>query len=30
LTGLLNSGQGVAMAIILQEILGPPKSKPRG
>ncbi|HEY3789247.1 MAG TPA: hypothetical protein VGL71_10345 [Urbifossiella sp.] len=27
LTGLLNSGQGVAMAIILQEILGPPKSK---
>jgi hypothetical protein len=25
LTGLLNSGQGVAMAVILQEILGPPK-----
>jgi hypothetical protein len=30
LTGLLNSGQGIAMAVILQEILGPPKSKPRG
>ncbi|MDB5309051.1 MAG: hypothetical protein JWO38_3253 [Gemmataceae bacterium] len=30
LTGLLNSGQGVAMAIILGEILGPPKSKPNG
>jgi hypothetical protein len=30
LTGLLNSGQGVAMAIILQEVLGPPKCKPRG
>ena len=27
LTNLLNSGQGAAMAIILQEILGPPKSK---
>jgi len=27
LTGLLNSGQGTAIAIILQEILGPPKSK---
>jgi hypothetical protein len=27
LTGLLNSGQGVAMAIILQEVLGPPKCK---
>jgi hypothetical protein len=25
LTGLLGSGQGVAMAIILQEVLGPPK-----
>ena len=25
LTGLLNSGQGVAMAVILQEVLGPPK-----
>jgi hypothetical protein len=27
LTGLLNSGQGLAMAIVLQEILGPPRSK---
>lgn len=27
LTGLLNSSQGVAMAIILQEVLGPPKCK---
>ena len=27
LTNLLNSGQGAAMAVILQEILGPPKSK---
>jgi hypothetical protein len=27
LTGLLNSSQGTAMAVILQEILGPPKSK---
>lgn len=27
LTGLLNSGQGVAMAVILQTVLGPPKSK---
>lgn len=27
LTGLLNSGQGVAMAIILLEVLGPPKCK---
>ena len=27
LTGLLNSGQGIAMAVILQEILGPPKSR---
>jgi hypothetical protein len=27
LTALLGSGQGVAMAIVLQEILGPPKSK---
>ena len=27
LTGLLNSGQGVAMAIILAEILGPPKAQ---
>jgi hypothetical protein len=25
LTGLLNGGQGLAMAIVLQEILGPPK-----
>jgi len=25
LTGLLGSGQGVAMAVILQEVLGPPK-----
>jgi hypothetical protein len=30
LTGLLNSGQGVAMAVILQEVLGPPKSRKRG
>jgi hypothetical protein len=27
LTGLLNSGQGLALAIVLQEILGPPKCK---
>ncbi|VTU02364.1 unnamed protein product [Gemmataceae bacterium] len=27
LTALLNSGQGLAMAIVLQEVLGPPKSK---
>ncbi len=27
LTSLLNSGQGVAMAVVLQEILGPPKAK---
>jgi hypothetical protein len=27
LTGLLNSSQGLAMAIVLQEILGPPKCK---
>ncbi len=27
ITGLLNSGNGLAMAIVLQEILGPPKSK---
>jgi hypothetical protein len=27
LTGLLNSGQGLALAIVLQEILGPPKWK---
>ncbi|VTR96442.1 unnamed protein product [Gemmata massiliana] len=27
LTSLLGSGQGVAMAVVLQEILGPPKSK---
>jgi hypothetical protein len=27
LTGLLNSGQGLAMAIVLQEILGPPKGR---
>lgn len=27
LTTLLNSGQGLALAIVLQEILGPPKSK---
>lgn len=27
LTALLNSGQGVAMAVVLQEILGPPKAK---
>ncbi len=26
LTGLLNSGNGLAMAIVLQEILGPPRS----
>jgi hypothetical protein len=30
LTGLLNSGQGLAMAIVLQEILGPPRGRPRG
>jgi type II secretory pathway pseudopilin PulG len=30
ITGLLNSGQGLAMAIVLQEILGPPKSQKRG
>jgi hypothetical protein len=30
LTGLLNSGQGIAMAVILQEVLGPPKCKKRG
>lgn len=29
LTGLLNSGQGIAMAVILQEVLGPPKSQRR-
>jgi hypothetical protein len=29
LTGLLNSGQGVAMAVILQSVLGPPRSKQR-
>lgn len=29
LTALLGSGQGVAMAVVLQEILGPPKSKKR-
>lgn len=27
LTALLGSGQGVAMAVVLQEILGPPKAK---
>jgi len=27
LTALLASGQGVAMAVVLQEILGPPKAK---
>jgi hypothetical protein len=27
LTGLLNSGQGLALAIVLQEILGPPRCK---
>lgn len=27
LTSLLNSGQGLALAIVLQEVLGPPKSK---
>lgn len=27
LTGLLGSGQGVAMAVILQEVLGPPKAR---
>ncbi|WP_439625798.1 hypothetical protein [Gemmata sp.] len=27
LTALLNSGQGLALAIVLQEVLGPPKSK---
>jgi hypothetical protein len=27
ITNLLNSGQGLAMAIVLQEILGPPRSK---
>ncbi|MDY3555536.1 hypothetical protein R5W24_004679 [Gemmata sp. JC717] len=30
LTALLGSGQGVAMAVVLQEILGPPKAKARG
>jgi len=30
LTGLLNSGHGLAMAIVLQEVLGPPKIKKRG
>jgi hypothetical protein len=30
LTALLGSGQGVAMAVVLQEILGPPKSKRKG
>src|SRR5262245_3341682 len=30
LTAMLGSGQGVAMAIVLQEILGPPKSKAKG
>ncbi|MBA4190159.1 MAG: hypothetical protein C0467_19415 [Planctomycetaceae bacterium] len=30
LTGLLASGQGLAMAIVLQEVLGPPKIKKRG
>ena len=30
LTGLLNSGQGLAMAIVLQEILGPPKGRKHG
>jgi len=29
LTGLLNAGQGLAMAIVLQEILGPPKCQKR-
>ena len=29
LTALLNSGQGVALAVILQEVLGPPKCKQR-
>lgn len=27
LAALLASGQGVAMAVVLQEVLGPPKSK---
>jgi hypothetical protein len=30
LTALLGSGQGVAMAVVLQEILGPPKAKKNG
>lgn len=30
LTGLLASSQGLAMAIVLQEVLGPPKIKKRG
>jgi hypothetical protein len=30
ITNLLNSGQGLAMAIVLQEILGPPRSKRGG
>jgi hypothetical protein len=29
LTTLLNSGQGLALAVVLQEVLGPPKSKKR-
>jgi hypothetical protein len=27
LTGLLGSGQGVALAVVLQEVLGPPKCR---
>jgi hypothetical protein len=30
LTGLLNSGQGIAMSVILQEVLGPPKCRKHG
>lgn len=30
LTGLLNSGQGLALAIVLQEILGPPRGRRNG
>jgi len=29
LTGLLNSGQGIAMSVMLVEVLGPPKSRRR-
>jgi len=30
LTDLLNSGQGVALAVILQEVLGPPRCQKHG